>query len=138
MSTITIGDTPVAPSTTVTISNGTDQITVYPRSIEWSIRVNAVEPRPAAVSYTTSGEPVLTARSIVTSSVLRLRISWLGIGGPGTMSRGAWISSLTITMGEEDITLGGCRVMEVSTRGRAREAVEGSIELEAYLQGDTT
>ena len=128
------GDSPVVASVTLTLTTGDTSAQIYPTSIEWSIDEEDVPLRMIAREYNTgkslNGILYVSRHS---HKRLRMRATWMGAALPSGLTLLSSVSTVTLAVDSATYTMGPCTIVSAGTRGRARQSLEGFVELEILV-----
>ena len=128
------GDSPAVASVTLTLTTGETSVQIYPTSIEWSVDEEDVPLRMIAREYNTgkslNGILYVSRHS---HKRLRLRVTWMGAALPDGLPLQSSVSTATLAVDSKTFTMGPCTIVSAGTRGRARQSLEGFIELEILV-----
>ena len=134
MSTTTIGDSPVVASVTLTLTVGETSAQIYPTSIEWSIDEEGVQLRRIAREYNTGKDRNgILYVSRHSHKRVRMRVTWMGAALPDGLTLLSSVPTVTLAVDSITYTMGPCTIVSAGTRGRARQSLEGFIELEMLI-----
>jgi len=128
------GDSPVVASVTLTLTTGDTSAQIYPTSIEWSIDEEDVPLRMIAREYNTgkslNGILYVSRHS---HKRVRMRATWMGAALPEGLTILSSVSTVTLAVDSKTFTMGPCTIVSAGTRGRARQSLEGFVELEMLI-----
>jgi len=134
VSTTTIGDTPVVASVTLTLTVGETSAQIYPTSIEWRIDEEGVPLRRIAREYNTGKDlKGFLCVSRHSHKRVRMRVTWMGAALPEGITILSSVPTVTLAVDSKTYTMGPCAIVSAGTRGRARQSLEGFIELEMLI-----
>jgi len=129
-----VGDSPVVASVTLTLTTGDTSAQIYPTSIEWSVDEEDVPLRQIAREYNTGKDRNGILRvSRHSHKRLRLRATWMGAALPDGLTLQSSVPTVTLAVGSATYTMGPCTIVSAGTRGRARQSLEGFVELEILI-----
>jgi len=129
-----VGDSPVVASVTLTLTTGETSVQIYPTSIEWSIDEEDVPLRRIAREYNTGKDlNGLLRVSRNSHKRVRMRVTWMGAALPEGLTLLSSVSTVTLAVESATYTMGPCTVVSAGTRGRARQSLEGFVELEMLI-----
>ena len=129
-----VGDSPLVASVTLTLTVGETSAQIYPTSIEWSIDEEGVPLRMIAREYNTGKDRNgLLYVSRHSHKRLRLRATWMGAALPDGIPLQSSVSTVTLAVDSKTFTMGPCTIVSAGTRGRARQSLEGFVELEMLI-----
>ena len=128
------GDSPLVASVTLTLTTGDTSAQIYPTSIEWSIDEEDVPLRMIAREYNTgkslNGILYVSRHS---HKRVRMRATWMGAALPEGLTILSSVSTVTLAVDSKTFTMGPCTIVSAGTRGRARQSLEGFVELEMLI-----
>jgi len=129
-----VGNSPLVASVTLTLTTGDTSAQIYPTSIEWSIDEENVPLRRIAREYNTGKNLNGFVRiSRHSHKRVRMRVTWMGAALPEGITILSSVSTVTLAVGSKTFTMGPCTIVSAGTRGRARQSLEGFIELEMLI-----
>ena len=129
-----VGDSPLVASVTLTLTIGETSVQIYPTSIEWSVDEEGVPLRMIAREYNTGKDLNGFVRiSRHSHKRVRMRVTWMGAALPSGLTLQSSVSTATLAVDSKTFTMGPCTIVSAGTRGRARQSLEGFIELEILV-----
>jgi len=128
------GDSPAVASVTLTLTTGETSVQIYPTSIEWSIDEEGVPLRMIAREYNTGKDRNgILYVSRHSHKRVRMRVTWMGAALPDGLPLQSSVSTVTLVVDSATYTMGPCTIVSAGTRGRARQSLEGFVELEILV-----
>ena len=129
-----VGNSPLVASVTLTLTTGDTSAQIYPTSIEWRIDEENVPLRRIAREYN-KGKNLngFLCVSRHSHKRVRMRVTWMGAALPEGITILSSVSTVTLAVGSKTFTMGPCTIVSAGTRGRARQSLEGFVELEILI-----